>query len=83
MRIWFDAEKHKEAAGGIPQIIEKYGIRSIADIGAGDLNWIKTMDLSGWITPRMTLSRVLTMLLSSTSWSRWPQSGHDYVPVGT
>lgn len=31
----------------IPRIIEKYGIRSIADIGAGDLNWIKTMDLSG------------------------------------
>jgi hypothetical protein len=31
----------------IPQIIKKYGIRSIADIGAGDLNWIKTMDMSG------------------------------------
>jgi hypothetical protein len=29
----------------IPGIIEKYGIQSIADIGAGDLNWIKTMDL--------------------------------------
>lgn len=31
----------------IPQIIEKYGIKTVADIGAGDLNWIKTMDLSG------------------------------------
>lgn len=29
----------------IPQIIAKYGIQSIADIGAGDLNWIKTIDL--------------------------------------
>ena len=31
----------------IPKIIQKYGIKSIADIGAGDLNWIKEMDLSG------------------------------------
>ena len=31
----------------IPQIIEKYGIKSIADIGAGDMNWISRMDLSG------------------------------------
>lgn len=31
----------------IPEIIEKYGIKTIADIGAGDLNWIKHMDLSG------------------------------------
>lgn len=31
----------------IPQIIEKYGIQSIADIGAGDLNWISTMDMGG------------------------------------
>ena len=31
----------------IPQIIEKYGIKSIADIGAGDLNWIKKTSLKG------------------------------------
>ena len=31
----------------IPKIIEKYAIGSIADIGAGDLNWIREMDLSG------------------------------------
>lgn len=37
----------KQQREWIPQIIEKYGIQSIADIGAGDLNWIKTMDLSG------------------------------------
>lgn len=30
----------------IPRIIEKYGICSIADIGAGDLNWITKLDLS-------------------------------------
>ena len=29
----------------IPQMVEKYGIRSIADIGAGDLNWIRKMSL--------------------------------------
>lgn len=31
----------------IPKIIRKYGIRTIADIGAGDLNWISQMDLCG------------------------------------
>lgn len=31
----------------IPGIIDKYQIRTIADIGAGDLNWIAKMDLSG------------------------------------
>lgn len=31
----------------IPKIIERYNIKSIADIGAGDLNWIKHTDLSG------------------------------------
>jgi len=29
----------------IPEIVEKYGIKSIADIGAGDMNWIKKTDL--------------------------------------
>lgn len=29
----------------IPEVIKKYGIKSIADIGAGDLNWIKQTDL--------------------------------------
>lgn len=31
----------------IPGILEKYKIKSIADIGAGDLNWIKHIDLTG------------------------------------
>ena len=30
----------------MPEIIRKYGIGSIADIGAGDLNWITKLDLS-------------------------------------
>lgn len=30
----------------IPVLIEKYGIKTIADIGAGDMNWIKKIDLS-------------------------------------
>lgn len=29
----------------IPTILEKYDIQSIADIGAGDLNWIKHVEL--------------------------------------
>ena len=28
----------------IPEIVEKYSIKSVADIGAGDLNWIKSID---------------------------------------
>lgn len=31
----------------IPQVIKKYGIKSIADIGAGDMNWINKTDLCG------------------------------------
>lgn len=31
----------------IPEIIKKYNIRTIADIGAGDLNWISHIDLTG------------------------------------
>lgn len=31
--------------GWIPAMVVKYGIKSIADIGAGDLNWIKQTDL--------------------------------------
>jgi hypothetical protein len=31
----------------IPQIFAKYGIRTVADIGAGDLNWLQHTDLSG------------------------------------
>ena len=31
----------------IPEIIRKYEIKTIADIGAGDLNWISKMDLCG------------------------------------
>lgn len=28
----------------IPKIVEKYGVQTVADIGAGDLNWIKLME---------------------------------------
>ncbi len=35
----------KEQRGWIPDLINKYGIKSIADIGAGDLNWIKQIQL--------------------------------------
>jgi hypothetical protein len=31
----------------IPLMVERYGIKSIADVGAGDLNWMKHMDLPG------------------------------------
>lgn len=31
----------------IPKWIEAYGITSVADIGAGDLNWVRKMDLEG------------------------------------
>ena len=31
----------------IPSIVEKYGIRSIANVGAGDLNWWDAMDIPG------------------------------------
>lgn len=36
-----------EQRAWLQNIFEKYEIKSIADIGAGDLNWIKHMDLSG------------------------------------
>jgi hypothetical protein len=29
----------------IPEIIRQYGIKSVADIGAGDLNWISKIDI--------------------------------------
>lgn len=31
----------------IPEIVARYGVRSIADIGAGDLNWLSRMPLHG------------------------------------
>jgi len=31
----------------IPAVLRKHGIKSVADIGAGDLNWIQHTDLSG------------------------------------
>ena len=34
----------------IPQIVEKYAIKSIADIGAGDLNWVGSMALPAGVT---------------------------------
>lgn len=35
----------------LPLMVEKYGIKSIADIGAGDLNWIKHIDWDVKYTP--------------------------------
>lgn len=35
----------------LPAMIDKYGIRTVADIGAGDLNWIKTLDWDVEYTP--------------------------------
>lgn len=32
----------------IPQMVEKYGIKTIGDIGAGDLNWIEHVK---WLSP--------------------------------
>lgn len=37
-------EKQREI---IPKIIDEYNIKSILDIGAGDLNWIDKTDLGG------------------------------------
>lgn len=34
----------------IPEIVAKYGITSIGDIGAGDLNWIRQMRLPRGVT---------------------------------
>lgn len=31
----------------IPEMIRKYAIRSVADVGAGDLNWARLIDWSG------------------------------------
>lgn len=31
----------------IPEVFRKHGIRTVADIGAGDLNWMQHTDLSG------------------------------------
>lgn len=36
-----------EQRAKIAEWLERYDIKSIADIGAGDLNWIRHMDLSG------------------------------------
>lgn len=35
----------------IPKVVSQYGITSIADIGAGDLNWIKNIDFGCEYTP--------------------------------
>jgi hypothetical protein len=37
----------KEQREFLARIFDDYGIGSIADIGAGDMNWIKHMDLTG------------------------------------
>lgn len=34
----------------IPKLIDQYGIKSISDIGAGDLNWIKSVDLPSYVS---------------------------------
>ena len=39
----------KRQRNWIPAIIEGYFINSIADIGAGDLNWIKDTDIPSYI----------------------------------
>ena len=39
-----DTAKQRE---WLPEIIEKYDIKTIADIGAGDLNWMAKTDLRG------------------------------------
>lgn len=40
-------EETKAQRAAIPNWITKYGIKTIADIGAGDLNWITKTDLRG------------------------------------
>lgn len=40
-------ENTVEQRAWLQRIIKQYDIKTIADIGAGDLNWIKKMDLSG------------------------------------
>lgn len=37
----------KEQRKLIPKLIERYNIKTIADIGAGDMNWITHTDLRG------------------------------------
>jgi hypothetical protein len=32
----------------LPRMWKKYGVRTIADVGAGDLNWIKEMDMTAY-----------------------------------
>lgn len=41
------AEATKAQRRWIPRILDVYGIRTIVDVGAGDLNWIKHTDLRG------------------------------------
>jgi hypothetical protein len=40
-------EATKQQRKWIPSLIEKYQIKTIADIGAGDMNWIRHTDLRG------------------------------------
>lgn len=40
-------EATKSQRAWIPPLIAKYNIKTIADIGAGDLNWISRTDLRG------------------------------------
>ena len=35
----------------MPEIVKKYGIKTVADIGAGDLNWVKSMSWDVEYTP--------------------------------
>jgi hypothetical protein len=40
-------EATREQRRWIPELIERYEVRTIVDVGAGDLNWIRRTDLRG------------------------------------
>lgn len=42
-------QETKKQREWIPKIIEQYGIKTISDIGAGDLNWIKKIKFNSYI----------------------------------
>jgi len=35
----------------LPQLVRKYGIRTVADVGAGDMNWMSTIEWDADYTP--------------------------------
>jgi hypothetical protein len=60
-------EATKAQRDWIPQVIRRHGITSIVDVGAGDLNWIKLVDLCVRAIGRWTLFRAAPGSRSSTS----------------